>query len=203
MESELTGMCATKRTGNRRFVEEVELKNGVREKVPRPPIPALPDIPPEVRAERAREWLESLGQTPSDQRVQKLAPMVGRFSPGSTLGRIADDLVSHNRLPSRRNVEAVYLRKKATKQYLYRLGREKFTEISADSGIEETVLKRIDQHWEKFGKGPTWVEVAGFAGLMRAAAPGFIRELAKHKMVIFNESPRSLQAVDGRHTTGS
>lgn len=174
---------------------EVELEGGVREKIPRPPIPALPDIPPDERVDRAREWLEAMGQNPSADQIRKLSPMVGRFSSGTLLGRIADDLVAHNRLPSRRNVEAVYLRKRAVKQYLSRLGREKFEELSSNAELKRTVLTQIDQRWQRFGEGPTWAEVADFAQLKRAAAPWFIRELKRGRLITFNESPRSLKTA--------
>lgn len=195
-ESERLDMSAAKQAGNRRFFKEVELENGVREKVPLPPRPAMPEIPAEVRVERARKWLESMGQDPSADRIRKLSPTVGRFSSGTPLGRIADDLVAHNRLPSRRNVEAVYLRKRAIKQYLSRLGRERFRALLSCAGIEEAVLMRIDRHWQRFGEGPTWVEVADFADLKRAAAPWFIKELKKSNLVTFDESPRSLRTAN-------
>lgn len=68
---------------------EVRLTDGSVVQVPSPRVPPVPSIGAPRRKEIARQWLVSLSQAPSPQRVHALAPLVGRFHPKSPLGRIA------------------------------------------------------------------------------------------------------------------
>lgn len=74
-----------------------------------PRVPPARSIGPGRRQEMAREWLVSLSQAPSQERIEALAPLVGRFSPHSSLGRIASQFVAANRLPVHEDVITAYL----------------------------------------------------------------------------------------------
>ena len=92
---------------------EVRLRDGSAVAVSYPRVPPAPSIGPQRREEIAREWLVSLSQAPSPERVEALAPWVGRFAPQSPLGKIASQFVSGNRVPVHEDVIAEYLHRQA------------------------------------------------------------------------------------------
>lgn len=165
---------------------EVRLGDGSVVRVPYPRVPPAPSIGPGDREEMARQWLVSLSQAPSADRVEALAPLVGRFSARSPLGRIASQFVAANRLPVHQDVITAYLQREATRRR-----RVPPAPICPDATAQ--VLELIDEHWATHGQGPTWSKLGKQAGLDRHSVAVLLRELNKAGAVTFTSDPGSLR----------
>lgn len=170
-------------------VVEVRLADGSVVRVACPRVPPAASIGPGRRQEMAREWLVSLSQAPSQERVEALAPLVGRFSPHSSLGRIASQFVAANRLPVYEDVITAYLHRQATRRR-----RVPPAPVSPDAAAR--VLELIDEHWASHDLGPTWSQLGKQAGLDRHSVAMLLRQLSRAGAVTFTSVPGSL------HRTG-
>lgn len=168
---------------------EVTLADGSVTQVPYPRVPPEPGIGSRRRHTMAREWLVSLSQAPTAERVQALAPLVGRFSPRSPLGRIASQLVAANQLPVCEDVVAVYLHRQAIQSR--RMPPAPPAPIGPDTRAR--VLELIDEHWSGHGQGPTWSQLGAQVGLDRHEVAHLLRELNKAGAVTFTPAPGSLR----------
>lgn len=165
---------------------EVTLADGSVTQVPYPRVPPVPGIGSRRRHEMAREWLMSLSQAPTAERIEALAPLVGRFSPHSPLGRIASQFVAGNRLPVCADVVAAYLHRQAIR-------RRRMPPAPIPPGTQARVLELIDEHWADHGQGPTWSQLGTQAGLDRHDVAFVLRELNKVGAVHFTAAPGSLR----------
>lgn len=165
---------------------QVRLQDGSVTQVPYPRVPPAPVIKPEDREELARQWLVSLSQAPSPERIQALGPLVGRFSPRSPLGRIASQFVAANRLPVHHDVIEVYLQREATRRR-----RMRPTPDAADA--KARMLELIDEHWATHGQGPAWSQLGKHTGLDRHGVAVVLRELRTVGAVTFTCAPGSLR----------
>lgn len=174
----------------RRFDEgmalvEVTLADGSTVQVSYPRVPPAPRIRADRREELARQWLVSLSQAPTPERVQALAPLVGQFASQSPLGRIASQFVSSNRVPVMEDVIAVYLRRRAA--------RPAVPPAAVPSDTTERLLGLIDAHWASHGQGPSWSHLGREVGLDRHAVMRVLRELRSTGAVTFTSTPGSLR----------
>lgn len=164
---------------------EVRLQDGSAVSVSYPRVPPAPNIGPQRREDIAREWLVSLSQAPSPERVEALAPWVGRFAPQSPLGKIASQFVSGNRVPVHEDVIAEYLRRQAVRR------RVSNGPIAPDSAAQ--VLEVIDQQWAQHGRGPAWSQLGKRVGLDRRGVAVVLRDLKKTGAITFTDAPGSLR----------
>ncbi len=166
---------------------QVRLADGSVVQVPSPRVPSAPSIGAARREQIARQWLVSLSQAPSPQRVQALAPLVGRFHPQSPLGKIASQFVAANRLPVTEDLVAEYLYRQATRRHhLAAL-------VPIAQASRERVLALIDEHWAEHGQGPTWSQLGKQTNLDRDAVAVVLRELKNAGAVTFTFAPGSLR----------
>ena len=178
---------------------QVRLGDGSVVQVPYPRVPPAPSISADRREEIARQWLISLSQAPNTARIEELAPLVGRFSPRSPLGKIASQFVASNRLPVHEDVITEYLRRQASAHLEVR-----FAPIGLDA--RTSLLELIDEHWAAHGYGPTWSQLSKQIGLDRRAVTAALRQLNKAGAVTFTSAPGSLRrtnASDGQTQTNS
>lgn len=145
----------------------------------------------------AAEWLESLSQTPTPQRINDLAPYVGRFTRGSRLGMIADQIVGQNQLPTWPNIRKIERERSARRdRRSERLARQVSEARALEPRLDPLILAEIDRHWAEHGHGPTWSRLGRLFGLNRWGVGAVIRELADRRLVYFTEEAGSLQRID-------
>ncbi len=167
---------------------DVRLQDGSVTQVPYPRVPPAPSISPGDREEMARQWLVLLSQAPSSERVEALAPLVGRFSPHSPLGRIASQFVAANRLPVHQDVIEAYLHRQAVAA-----GRRRVPPGPILPGAQARVLDLIDEHWAIHGCGPSWSQLGKQVDLDRLGVALVLRELSKAGVVTYTSAPGSVR----------
>lgn len=151
----------------------------------RPPKPRIHWI---RRRELAAMWLESMSQSPSPERVEALAPFVGRYRTGSPMHRIASGLVAQNELPTAELVEEIFLIK---------LAQKRRQELRAEALVQDpqAALAAITEHWSEHGRGPKWRDLADTLGINLHALEPVLKELKKRQIVHFTTEPGSLRAT--------
>lgn len=166
---------------------EVTLEDGSVIPVRYPRVPPAPRIGARRRRQIAHEWLVSLSQAPTRERVDELAPLAGRFPPRTPLGRIASQFVAAGRPPVEDDVIAAYLHRQAIRRH------RQLPATPVDDRLQARLLELIDQHWADHGCGPAWSWLGAQVGLDRHAAAAAIRGLGNAKLVIFTRRPGSLR----------
>lgn len=173
---------------------QVRLQDGSVTQVSYPRVPPTPSISPGRREKIARQWLVSLSQAPSTERVEALAPLVGRFSPHSPLGRIASQFVAANRLPVHQDVIAAYLHRQAIA-----IGRRRVPPVPIPPDAQARVLELIDAHWATHGQGPAWSQLGKQADLDRHGVALVLNGLRKAGLVTFTSAPGSVRRTAPGH----
>ncbi len=175
---------------------EVTLADGTHVMVPCPRVPPKPHISRKDRQEMARQWLRQLSQSATDERVNELAPFVGRFHAKTGFGRIASQLVAQNRLPTRRAVVYTYLQKRAQDVRTREEAAARADEFLHNSETAEAqILELIDHHWDMHGSGPTWGLVGLTVGLDRTATSVMLERLRSAGLVAYSQEQGSLHTV--------
>ncbi|MDN5715637.1 MAG: hypothetical protein L0G89_00225 [Janibacter sp.] len=168
---------------------DVTLPDGDVVAVSAPARPPKPKIRSDRRRELAAMWLESLSQPATQERIEALAPFVGRYRKGSHMHRIASHLVSQNQLPTADRVEELFLIRRATQE---RKRQQRVETVITDPG---QVLTAIDTHWEIHGQGPPWRKLAESLGVNTYALEALLLELSRKKLVRYTRAPGSLRTV--------
>lgn len=167
---------------------QVTLEDGSVVSVPYPWVPPAPRIKREQREKLARDWLVSLSQAPTKERIEQLIPLVARFPPRSPLSKIASAFVASNRLPVPEEVIDTYLHRQAA----YRL------RVSVDQVPESTrrhAAELIDQYRAEHDRGPTWSWLGRQIGLDRQHVAMLLHEMKRTGAVTFTRDPGSLRRV--------
>jgi len=135
-----------------------------------------------MSARRRREltalWLERLSQSPTPERVEALAPYIDLFLLDRRARRLADELVAHNVVPTRRAVERLWAEKTAgwpaplSDEELQALGPS-----AAEWVRQYRATHREGPTWRELGEAFNWHNVARDA---QVPAPGR-RRLAGHR----------------------
>lgn len=167
---------------------EVTLPDGDVVAVSAPRLPPQPKIRSERRRELAAMWLESMSQPANAERIEALAPFVGRYRKGSPMHRIASHLVAQNQLPTADHVEELFLIRRA----LHERNRHRAETAVTDP---RQVLTAIDAHWDAHGQGPPWRELAEHLGIDTYALEALLLDLARRKLVRFTRAPGSLRTI--------
>ncbi|MGO1737244.1 MAG: hypothetical protein ACTHZ9_13125 [Leucobacter sp.] len=161
-----------------------------------PRIPRKSRIPRAERETAARSWLVEMHQTPTQQRVEVLSAMVGRFAPHTQMGRIASGLVGQGQLPTKGNVVNTFLRQKALRARGDQRGRIYCDAMVADGRVRTEVLDRVRQHWEEHGRGPTWSQLLAPLNIGgRLSYRSFMARLVELNLVAYTSEPGSLRVV--------
>lgn len=149
------------------------------------------------------QWLESLSQAPTPQRIEDLTPHVGRFSKGSRLAAIADQCVQQNRLPTWPNIRAVEEERASHRAARSGHINQLIAEArNADPDLDSRILAEIDRHWALHGRGPTWGDLGRACGVSRQVVNAVIRDLANQShQVTYTEATGSLRRTQSMGAT--
>lgn len=169
---------------------DVTLPDGDVVAVRTPARPPKPKIHSVRRRELAAMWLESVSQHPSPERIEALAPFVGRYRQGSPMHRIASVLVGQNELPTADRVEEIFLVKLAQR-------RRNERRAAALTQNPQVILAAITTHWDEHGNGPSWRQLADLLGIDVHVLNELLTELRKRQLVDFTSTPGSLRANPG------
>lgn len=167
----------------------------------RPPLPNTPPKPIIGRRKRAylaAQWLRRMHQNDTPERIESLAPFVGRFHPRSRMGQAADSLVSNGQLPTRQAVEDEYLRRRQNPNYQQRRRRNTTTDGTAallSDNAPARALTFIDDVNTTTGHGPTWNDLRRHMNWDRSSTTGAIHLLARRGQISFTKSQGSLKVT--------
>lgn len=157
-----------------------------------PPLPPRPKLSVNTRRRIASEWLVRCSQTPSEERIGALMPYAGQYSRKTLYGMLADHLVSHNTLPSKTNLQELFLSNELSNRR--RAASLQAHEVELEEADVLALVEWIEGRRTQNGHGPTWSEVKEHMGWSRNQVHTTLLALKREGWVTFGNRRNSLRA---------
>lgn len=148
-----------------------------------------------TRRRIAADWLVRCGQIPSESRINSLIPYAGQYKENSLYGRLANQLVSNNRIPSKSNLrEFFFVNLEADQISSSNTSFIRLHRVELDTSEKVKLAKWVEQQWAESGQSATWSDVGRAHTWTRNQVQATLTSLRREGWLAFDRRPRSLRA---------